>query len=266
VIDKHKLLLFLELLKVYALGVYLHRNPFQKGKKLYFLHIPKTAGTSISEALFQIAKEKELKMIGPILLDHLVDRPNWEESDILTGHLGLLPLGFKFDYFTVLREPLERLYSDYSHVKRDSYHYFHRTIVEENLDFLGYLQDRRFYSHNFNMQTRYLSTTPRLGDSDISDVHNPKAYAFENSDVSDISLKRATRILEKALWVGDLNNLNQLERFLEKKFDISGVELPFLNLNPEGGKTFSSLEIEAAKPLIELDTAIYQRWKSLITR
>jgi hypothetical protein len=244
--------------------MWLIQNPSRNANKLYFLHIPKTAGTSISQTLFQIAQEKNQVIVGPILLDHLVAIPNWEESNILVGHLGLLPLDYKFQYFTVLRDPLERLYSYYSHVKRDSFHYFNKVVVEENLDFLEFLLDKRFYNLNFNMQTRYLSTTPRLGNSHGSSVSIPEAYEFENSDVSGISLKRATRTLEKALWVGDINNLSQLGGFLEDRFNIRNIEFPFLNLDPGKRRKFSPLEIEAAKPLIELDEILYQRWKSSI--
>ena len=240
----------------------LFRKTLQTRKKLYFLHIPKTAGTSVSRALFQIAEENELRMVGSILLDHLADKPDWKESNVLAGHLGLLPLQYKFDYFTVLRDPLERLYSYFSHVKREPDHYFNRIVAGENLDFLDYLLDQRFYNLNFNMQTRYLSTMPRLADLEGSDVLTQMAYEFENSSISDISLKQALRTLEKALWVGDINNLSQLGLCLKKKFQIPKIDFPFLNLDPGIPKKFSPLEIEAAKPLIELDTIIYQHWKS----
>jgi len=240
--------------------MWLHEPPSRNVKKLYFLHIPKTAGTSISQTLHQIAQAKKHELVGPILLDHLASIPNWKESNFLAGHLGLLPLDYKFQFFTVLRDPLERLYSYYSHVKRDSYHYFNKVIVEENLNFLDYLSDKRFYNLNFNMQTRYLSKIPEIGYTHYSEIVNPESYEFENSDVSDISLKRAIRTLEKALWVGDVNNLSQLGQFLEKRYDFSKIEFPYLNLDPENRPKFSSLEIQAAKPLIELDSIIYKRW------
>jgi hypothetical protein len=242
----------------------LFRKSFQNREKLYFLHIPKTAGSSVSRALFQIADKKELRMIGPVLLDHLAEMPDWNESNVLAGHLGLLPLHYKFEYFTVLRDPLDRLYSYFSHVKRAPDHYFNRIVVEENLDFLDYLLDQRFHNLNFNMQTRYLSAMPRLGDLEGLDALTPMAYEFENSSISEISLKQALRTLERALWVGDINNLSQLGLFLEKRFQIPKIDFPFLNLDPRIRQEFTPLEIEAAKPLIELDTIIYQRWKSPI--
>jgi hypothetical protein len=234
--------------------------PSRNVKKLYFLHIPKTAGTSISQTLHQIAQVKKQELVGPILLDHLASIPNWKESNFLAGHLGLLPLDYNFQYFTVLRDPLERLYSYYSHVKRDTHHYLHKVILEENLNFLDYLLDKRFYNLNFNMQTRYLSKTPEIGLRRQSEIVVPETYEFENSDVSDISLMRAIHTLEKALWVGGVNNLGQLGQFLEKRYSVSKFEFPHLNLGTENRPKFSSLEIQAAEPLIELDSIIYKRW------
>jgi gas vesicle protein len=156
-------------------------------------------------------------MVGPILIDHLIERPKWEESDLLIGHLGLLPLEYKFDYFTVLRDPLERLYSYYSHVKRDSFHYHHKIVDGERLDFLGYLLDERFYNINFNMKTRYLSTKLRIDSSDTEKTFDQKAYEYENSPHTNVKLELALRTLDNASWVGNSSSLNQLGRFLEMK-------------------------------------------------
>ncbi len=240
------------------------QNLFLRKKKLYFLHIPKTAGTSVSNVLSQIAEKKDLNMVGPILIDHLIERPNWEKSDLLIGHLGLLPLDHNFQYFTILRDPLERLYSYYSHVKRDPIYYHHKIVSGENLNFEEFLLDDRFYNINFNMQTRYLSTVPNLEESGREMIFAQKAYDFENSAIDNVSLGLALSTLEKALWVGDANNLSQLGRLLEKRLDFPNIDFPFLNVDPGIRKEFSPLEIEAAKPLIELDTVIYQRWKSPI--
>jgi hypothetical protein len=238
------------------------RRGFRRKKKLYFLHIPKTAGTSVSSILSQIAAEKDLKMVGPILIDLLIERPNWEEYDLLIGHLGLLPLEYKFDYFTVLRDPLERLYSHYSHVKRDSNHYLHKIVVVEELDFLDYLLDERFYNLNFNLQTRYLSTKPRIDSSDTEKTFDQKAYEFENSSHTNVKLELALRTLENSSWVGNSSNLSQLGSFLEMRFDFANIHFPYLNQDPVSGKIFSPEEIEAAKPLIELDTILWQSWKN----
>jgi hypothetical protein len=237
---------------------------FVKKKKLYFLHIPKTAGTSVSSVLSQIAENKGLKMVGPILIDHLNQRPNWEKSDLLAGHLGLLPLSYNFQYFVILRDPLERLYSHYSHLKRDPAHPQHKILAETDLNFEEYLLDERLHNLNYNMQARYLSTVPKLDNSDEQTIYifPQKAYEFENSAKSMVSLELAFHTLENALYVGDQSNLSETWKFLEVYFGFSGIQAPFLNTNLENQKRFSAREVKAAQPLIELDTIIYQRWQN----
>jgi hypothetical protein len=231
-------------------------------KKLYFLHIPKTSGTSTTAALNQIAIQKKIKMLGPVLLDHLIENPKWTKSDILVGHLGLLPLNYIYEYFTILRDPLERLYSHYSHIKRSPGHYLHNVVAGEELDFENYLLDKRLTNLNFNMQTRYLSCTPVSDNLDKKGSHQEKAQIFENSDASNVNLGIAIGTLTKASWVGTTNDLNPLILFLEKRFGLTNIEIPFIHVRPGPKKIFSSREITAAEPLIEFDKIIFKYWNN----
>lgn len=232
----------------------------KRRKKLYFLHIPKTAGYSISDSLGRISTQKRLTILGPIILDHLADNPEWAKSDILIGHLGLLPTRYEYDYLTVLRDPLERIYSHYEHIKRGVGHYFHKIIVEENLDFEDYLRDERFARLNFNMQTRYLSSYPNLKTEQLSGHHQEQAAHFENSDESNVNLEIAIDTLMKASWVGSAKTFEDLGAFLEKRFRVSCVQIPFLHVHPGPRKIFTSREKKAAERFIEFDQFIYDKW------
>ena len=234
----------------------------KRRKKLYFLHIPKTSGISIFSALSDIAIQKELKMVGHVLLDHLVEHPKWAKSEILIGHLGLLPLKYNFEYFTVLRDPLERLYSHYSHIYRMPGHYLHKVVAGEKLDFESYLLDERLLKLNYNMQTRYLSCYPRIKNYPEKIFPQEQAAYFENSIESDVNLDLAINTLNNASWVGTPNSLNELESFLQIKFDLTDVRIPVLNVRPGPKKVFTSGEIRAAKPLTELDQFIFDKFGS----
>jgi hypothetical protein len=113
--------------------------------------------------LAEVALKANLQFRGPYPLDHLGMNPDWRESDVLSGHLGRLPIKYNFEYFTIIRDPIERLYSYYSHVKRDTGHYFNNLLSRENMSFENWLLDSRTRNLNYNMQARYLSSMPRFG-------------------------------------------------------------------------------------------------------
>ena len=232
----------------------------KRRKKLYFLHIPKTSGVSIFSALSDIAIAKKIKMVGHVLLDHLVEHPKWTKSKILVGHLGLLPLEYNFEYFTVLRDPLERLFSHYSHIYRSPGHYLHNVVAGEELDFESYLLDDRFLGLNYNMQTRYLSYYPKIESSRVRISPQELTANFETSRETNVNLDLAINTLNNASWVGTPNTLNELESFLQTKFHLTDVHIPVLNVRPGPKKVFTSSEIKAAKPLTELDQIIFDKY------
>jgi hypothetical protein len=238
-------------------------------KKLYFLHIPKTAGTSVSSMLAEVALKADLQFRGPFLLDHLGKNPDWQESDILSGHLGQLPIKYNFEYFTIIRDPIERLYSYFSHVKRDVRHYFYDLVSRENMSFESWLLDSRTRNLNYNMQARYLSSMPRFGlQSGIQLVRksNREEWSvqkkYENGSCSKVSLEKAIRTLTNAIWVGTPQNLGDLQSYLSQLYKVDDLHLPVLNTSSSPRSVFSKSEISAANPLIGLDTILYEAVRS----
>ena len=230
-----------------------------QGKKLYFLHIPKTAGTSITALLQEIAEESGKKLAGPFLADHinLPENSDWSTSDILIGHLGLTPLKFGYEFFTILRQPIERLYSQYAYITRISGHYHHAMVVSKKMDFLTWLREDEFYNVNFNTQTRYLSTS--LDTSEILQRIEPTYYAkrFESSDIGEISLSVALENLKSCEWVGKSEHLSPILNYFEARFGFKQRVIPRRNVNYYTRKEFSLEEIKAAKKLTEFDEELY---------
>ena len=126
---------------------------------IYFLHIPKTSGTSVHQVLQRVYGGKAAS--PPLLWDHLLARGYLinARTKVVTGHFGgLLPLWIKSlpRVITMLREPLARALSHINHVQRELQHPLHHlarglSIVE----YCGHPVLRRTVA---NFQSRYLAS------------------------------------------------------------------------------------------------------------
>ena len=126
---------------------------------LYFLHIPKTAGTSVIEwlksstgghacpvGLWSLLLQKELKDI--------------QGYELYCGHFYRYLneyLNRPLDTITFLREPADRAYSHYRHVLRDTHHYFHERVAK-HASFKEFMLDPVTQPLVKNFQVRSLSS------------------------------------------------------------------------------------------------------------
>ena len=107
------------------------------GQPLYFLHIPKTAGTSVSDWLKRRFDDAEV--CPPVLLDDLIalapdELPRYA---LFCGHFHqYLPslLGKPLRTVTVLRDPVSRTFSHWRHIVRVAEDPFHARIREQTFD------------------------------------------------------------------------------------------------------------------------------------
>jgi Sulfotransferase family len=148
---------------------YLDRSTHPQ-KLLIFNHIPKTAGTSLGEIIKkQYGNEAIYRCYGDDPQNRSIDRiikdlslilqsPSGQNIAAVTGHLGFGLHEFfpelNYQYLTILREPVDRVISYYSHVKR----YFQNPLGEaaRNLSIEEFIS-RKLSIEIDNLQTRYLS-------------------------------------------------------------------------------------------------------------
>lgn len=131
---------------------------------LYFLHIPKTAGTSARLGLERMLAQSGGHLKHLPLLDDLLRPENseWTSLDYLTGHLGVVPIvhASPQHVVTLLREPVAHLFSWYWHIRRVPDHHYHQIVTDEAITFDSWLEDPRFAHLTDNPQARYLGVVP----------------------------------------------------------------------------------------------------------
>ena len=128
---------------------------------LYFLHIPKTAGTSVTKWLADHIDQE--KVCPAKNWDQLVmlDQRALSTYRIFAGHFGMdfEPfLGRRIAAVTLLRNPLRRTISHYKHVCRDPNHPLHQHVAHQSFE--TFVMDRQNWAMIENFQARYLVTTP----------------------------------------------------------------------------------------------------------
>jgi hypothetical protein len=142
----------------------------------FFLHIPKTAGRSITRIIernypedrrvagqqtglfFPADRRDGVPLRGgtktPI---DVADLP--PHDTILTGHIPfdcIAGARSRFRIFTMLRDPVDRLISEYNHAATAPYHYLHEHVRDDGISFRDYcLSD--FVLTADNIQTRFLA-------------------------------------------------------------------------------------------------------------
>ncbi|WP_020526736.1 sulfotransferase family 2 domain-containing protein [Flexithrix dorotheae] len=135
-----------------------------------FIHIPKTAGTTMIDILSRQIYFKKFRRVNPTRNTHpkeflskvegLLDKEllAQENFEIIGGHFGFKAhpeLSNPEDHFTILRDPVERVISEYYFMKYKGM-YYQDLIEGENLSLLDYLHHPETTYLN-NLQTRLIS-------------------------------------------------------------------------------------------------------------
>jgi hypothetical protein len=129
---------------------------------LYFLHIPKTAGTAATRALDALFRPDEILDAG--LLPEIVGRSGEELAGyrFIRGHFGVLPperLGWgRLTTFTIVRPPVDQLLSLYAHIREHPAHYLHEDAQAQDLS--TFLRNPRWLALATNVQARWLAISP----------------------------------------------------------------------------------------------------------
>lgn len=196
-------------------------------EKLIFLHIPKTAGTSLRALINQAYPREEYLLLYSQFEPHVLAAiqqalPN---AKVLYGHVcyGVhQTLGISGKYVTFLRNPIERVFSYYSHNARDSGMAWYEAI--QNGMSLQEMVERELTIETNNHITRILT-----------------GYAPSQMLDDDAVLAQAIANLERHFcFVGLSEQFEVGVQTLKTAFGWQIGEVPQLNVNPQ------SMSIDAA--------------------
>ena len=183
----------------------------QDNEILYFLHIPKTAGTSLIKVLddqfdyYDICPEEKW--------DELITKPcdTFSKYKLLRGHLGyginsILPQ--KPIYITMLRNPIERTLSSYEHIKRSLGKTLFLEIFSGKKELGDFIKDPKTREVFTNSQVRHIGldidvASMLKSSKDKQNFYFQYSKAFTNPETDDEKLLGvAKKRLSKFSFVG----------------------------------------------------------------
>lgn len=131
-------------------------------KPLIFMHIPKTAGTTINQILYNEYKGEKIftfhRAISISDFNKLSDSQKLEIS-VFNGHFAFGIHEYypsRINYFTFLRNPIERAISGYNFIYFKKAHYFHQEMIKNQYSLKDMLNGG--YVKNFdNCHVRFFS-------------------------------------------------------------------------------------------------------------
>lgn len=229
---------------------------------LYFLHIPKTAGTSLVSYLDrQFAPEEicDAQLLPPLFA---LSHEALQACRFFKGHLWYgLPgyVGQPMRYITMLRDPVERTISWYAHVKRDANAHRHEQVVGENWSLLDFVRDAATNWDMINAQTLFLAVDldyERLSrDPDGYGRDTVRDYASRMNDPA--LLETAKQRLEDFAFVGVTEHMQQSLDLLAYTMGWQPAEsLPLLNVSANRPE-LTPETLAAIQDITRLDQALY---------
>ena len=238
---------------------------------LYFLHIPKTAGTSFSSFLENYFREDEI-FAGHLLPDLFEEeKERLSKYKLFRGHFwgGLSTyVGHDLKTLTMLRDPVECTISYFAHVQRDPGSYRHKKVVSENWSVLDFVMDEETNWDIVNTETLFLAV-----DLDYSQLKaDPegygrrvvKEYAQRGNDREILAL--AKERLESMAFVGITERMKESIELLcyQESWQPPMSDLR-QNVSPLRPITqdLSVETIDAIKRLNGLDIELYEFGKEL---
>ncbi|ADJ29192.1 sulfotransferase family 2 domain-containing protein [Nitrosococcus watsonii] len=234
--------------------------------KLHFLHIPKTAGTSVTQFL-----QRQYD------LEHIVFETTWRELfkyqprmprlKLFRGHFGInltKMIGPEFKVLTFLREPVSRVMSQYHHIRKTPTEGLYKFASEMELaEFMRHKQGRKLFR---NLQTRYIGKKFGVGQfwAHTGILNLPPDRFFEDL-ASPLLLAEAKQNLNNFFFVG-LTEYYEVSMLLlcHKLAALPELDAVKRRERERDSKQVSAEVLKHLEAENQLDMALYRHGKTLL--
>ncbi|MDJ0633601.1 MAG: sulfotransferase family 2 domain-containing protein [Xenococcaceae cyanobacterium MO_188.B29] len=235
----------------------------QPKPSVIFLHIPKTAGTTLnqillrqykSENIFQINGDRVFSSIEEF--KHLTEE-NRKKIRLLNGHMyfGLHEfLPQPSTYITLLRNPIKRVISHYYYVLREPNHYLHKRVKNANMSLHDYVSSD-ISKELINGQTRLIAGL------DGQDIDN------EQKSLQALT-KAKQNLTDNFSVVGLTEKFDETLIVLQKMFDWKNIFYVKNNINTKKNvyANIPKNTISIIKDRNSIDIELYQYAEEILTQ
>jgi hypothetical protein len=242
---------------------------------LYFLHIAKTAGTSLRSYIESHYAEEA---IAPFYLTHelaaFIEAQGQAAADgfaLYRGHMGyslLSHLETKPQLITLLREPVARTLSHYAHIMRHKDHWIHASLPHADMtldDFLDYAPTRTLIT-NFqarNLAQDFALNAPIIQNGTPIEPNLGRLLSSFPSPLNNEALLAQAK--ERLLSCALIGTSDALPDFISALADYMGWEdapqTPTKNSAPQAQKEtlekVATHTLKHIKTLTQIDTELY---------
>ena len=229
-------------------------NPPSSKRTLIHLHIPKSAGSSLSRLLVGETKPNERVTIGDNAMAPLHNMPpeRLKGLKLIFGHLShgiAAQIPHRCHYISVLRQPGPRILSFYRYVGRTDHHPLYKTVAGQKMCFGDFLEftaaNPKFRMEVDNGQIRRLA-----GSMQISDLGRERAL-----------LRRALHhVFAPNFTYGLTDHFDNFQKRLVKQGVLSAQTPIRENAAPEPGRL--EAELDALSPAQREIYGRYIAWDS----
>jgi len=227
-------------------------------KKIYFLHIPKTAGSTFHHILFrQYTHHKHAMILNVPRTQKYLNLSDRKKSNtqVVRGHFLFGLHRRKNDEglcLTFLREPLMRTISGHEYIYRNKKHAFHKQMTEGNYSLYEFLEKGMVKNFD-NTQVRFLCGDNDMPFGAVNQTHLEQAW--QNLTSNDMMFGLTDKFDESVLYFAHLLDWNM--PYYER-----------MNVTRERKTDLATLDPKTLEKLCEVnqyDLELYKRAQALFT-